>query len=78
MRYGQAIVGSLRDAVIRITANSCGKAGAAPARAQTAPEFLDYTQAQLDLAYDQAVWAPQLRALKTELEGRYQEAIATA
>ena len=39
-------------------------AGTAPVRAQNGPVFLDYTQADLDKAYDQAVWAPELRALQ--------------
>ena len=38
-----------------------GLLSAAPAHA--APVFLDYTQEQLDRAYDQSAWAPQMRAL---------------
>jgi arylformamidase len=38
---------------------------AAPAVAQQ-DVFLDYTQAQLDQAYDQAVWTPQLNELQAD------------
>jgi arylformamidase len=36
----------------------------APASVQPAPVFLDYTQEQLDKAYDQSFWAPQMAELE--------------
>jgi len=36
----------------------------APASVQPAPVFLDYTQEQLDKAYDQSFWAPRMAELE--------------
>lgn len=43
-----------------------GGASVAPSSAQPAPVFLDYTQEQLDRAYDQSFWAPQMAELETD------------
>jgi arylformamidase len=43
-----------------------GSSGVAPLFAQQGPVFMDYTQQQLDQAYDQAVWAPQLVELQAQ------------
>lgn len=37
-----------------------------PSSVQPAPVFLDYTQEQLDEAYDQSFWAPQMAELETD------------
>lgn len=44
--------------------NVLGSSSVAPLLAQQSPVFLDYTQEQLDQAYDQAVWAPQFAELQ--------------
>lgn len=41
-----------------------GSGIATPALAQPKPVFLDYTQEQLDKAYDQSFWAPQMSELE--------------
>jgi arylformamidase len=41
-----------------------GSAIVAPLSAQPKPVFLDYTQEQLDKAYDQSFWAPQMAELE--------------
>lgn len=41
-----------------------GSAIASSATAQPKPVFLDYTQEELDKAYDQSFWAPQMSALE--------------
>jgi hypothetical protein len=43
-----------------------GSSSVAPLLAQQGPVFMDYTQHQLDQAYDQAVWAPQLVELQAQ------------
>ncbi len=43
-----------------------GGASVAPSSGQPAPVFLDYTQEQLDRAYDQSFWAPQMAELETD------------
>ena len=39
-----------------------------PSAAQQGPVFLDYTQEQLDQAYDQSVWVPQYKELQAHDE----------
>jgi arylformamidase len=46
------------------SAAALGATAVAPAFGQQKPVFLHYTQEQLDQAYDQAVWAPQLNELQ--------------
>ena len=46
------------------SAAALGATAVAPAFGQQKPVFLHYTQEQLDQAYDQAVWEPQLNELQ--------------
>lgn len=53
-----AATGSLGGAI--------GSAMVTPSLAQSKPVFLDYTQEQLDKAYDQSFWAPQMAELEAD------------
>ena len=46
------------------SAAALGATAVAPVFGQQKPVFLHYTHEQLDQAYDQAVWAPQLNELQ--------------
>lgn len=58
------MVKGMRRRYFLSSAAALGAATVAPAFGQQKPVFLHYTQEQLDQAYDQAVWAPQLKELQ--------------
>jgi arylformamidase len=47
-----------------VLGGAIGSSSGMPLRAQQGAVFMDYTQEQLDQAYDQAVWAPQFAELQ--------------
>jgi len=47
------------------------------ASAASTPVFLDYTQQQLDTAYDQSFWAPQMAELEADGEWAHPRLVLT-